>query len=333
MDGSDSIKVAVGVVKNNRRQILISQRPADKSHGGFWEFPGGKIKPGETAEQALRRELQEELNLTPERFRHLITVQHDYRNYSVSLYVYLVYTWHGDIHGREGQALEWVDLTSLSEYTYPAANNYIISALKLPEFYFITPETEILRKDFLYKCEKILAAGCRMIQFRCKTTPLTETRTVFSDLLQLCNKYSCNLLLNSTVDEAIKAGASGCHLSSLNLEKYKPVSLPEGFLAGASCHNLEELKLAESMHLDFAVLGPVRPTPSHPGSGCLGWEGFADLSARTNLPVYAIGGMKLSDIESAWQNGAQGLASITGIWESIRNKKLKLLQGQQMISV
>lgn len=171
-----------------------------------------------------------------------------------------------------------------------------------------------------------------MIQFRCKTIPFTETRPVFSDLLQLCNKYNCNLLLNSTVDEAIKAGASGCHLSSLNLEKHKTVSLPEGFFAGASCHNMEELKFAESMHLDFAVLGPVRPTLSHPDSGCLGWKRFADLSARTNLPVYAIGGMQISDIESAWLNGAQGLASITGIWEIIGDKKLKLLQGQQMIS-
>ena len=333
MNGTSPVNVAVGVVKNSHQKILISERPASKTHGGCWEFPGGKIKPGETVIDALSRELYEELNLTLEDSRRLITIRHNYDEYPVKLDVRLVHSWHGSIHGREGQAFKWVDINRLSEFTYPAANNYILSALSLPELYFITPEAELFREGFLDKCEKIIKAGCRMIQFRCKSRPFTDSRTIFNSLLKICSKNNCKLLLNSTPEEALNAGASGCHLSSSNLMKYQCRALPHGFILGGSCHNIEELNHAEEMKLDFVVLGSVYATASHHDSGCLGWDGFQKLAAQTNLPVYAIGGMQMKEMETAWDYGAQGLASISNIWQRPGNENLDLLYGKKMINV
>ncbi|MDX1518501.1 MAG: Nudix family hydrolase [Gammaproteobacteria bacterium] len=324
MHESDAIRVAVGVVMNDSRQILISRRPADRDHGGCWEFPGGKIKPGETAEHALLRELQEELNLTPLETRPLIRINHCYTDYSVILEVFLVRSWKGEATGLEGQSFKWVAQNRLSEFDFPAANGPILKALELPEIYFITPEQEILRKGFLDRCEKILAAGCRMVQFRSKQSAFSRTRTVFDELLIMCRAHDSSLLLNGTVPEAVDAGADGCHLSSNNLRKYSGSIRPDEFLIAASCHDGEELELASSLQLDFAVLGPVRKTGSHPVKKCLGWPGFCELSARAGLPVYAIGGMQLSDLETAWLNGGHGLACISAIWQLSDNDHPRL---------
>lgn len=310
------IHVAVGVVKNPRQQILIARRPAEKSHGGCWEFPGGKVGREETVTAALHRELLEELNLDTVAFRPLIAVDHDYPDYSVRLHVYLVYKWRGDVHGREGQLLRWVEIDRLDRYRYPRANRHILSALQLPELYLVTPEPEIRSPGFLAACEDILHGGCRMIQFRCKTVAFEKVRPVFNQLRDLCDRFNARLLLNSTMQQAVEAGAHGCHLSVNNLMQHRDNKLPEDFLLGASCHDRRQLELARECNADFVVVGPVKPTPTHPRAQELGWAGLGELVAATNLPVYAIGGMQPADLENCWQHGAHGLAAITGIWNS-----------------
>jgi 8-oxo-dGTP diphosphatase len=89
---------------------------------------------------------------------------------------------------------------------------------------------------------------------------------------------------------------------------------PRGILAAASCHNAAELERAMQMELDFAVLGPVMPTASHASMPTLGWEGFARIARGASIPVYAIGGVKRVDLETAWRAGAHGLAMISGAW-------------------
>jgi 8-oxo-dGTP diphosphatase len=69
-----------------------------------------------------------------------------------------------------------------------------------------------------------------------------------------------------------------------------------------------------ALELDFAVLGPVKPTPTHPGAATLGWDGFARIARGASIPVYAIGGMRRSDLEAAWRAGAHGVAMVSGAW-------------------
>src|SRR5690606_35147224 len=93
--------------------------------------------------------------------------------------------------------------------------------------------------------------------------------------------------------------------------------LPAELPVGASCHTLEELQAAQALGCDFAVLGPVQATATHPGVRPLGWEGFAELRQHVGLPIYAIGGLSPDDVEAARRQGAQGIAAIRALWSPV----------------
>ena len=128
-DSKKCVHVAVGVVINAERQILIALRPAHVHQGGLWEFPGGKVEQGETVEQALRRELKEELAIEARAFKPLLDLQHDYVDKSVRLDVWWVEGFEGQPVGQEGQAVRWVHSDQLAQYQFPEANQAIVDAI------------------------------------------------------------------------------------------------------------------------------------------------------------------------------------------------------------
>ncbi|HEX5801869.1 MAG TPA: thiamine phosphate synthase, partial [Azospira sp.] len=81
---------------------------------------------------------------------------------------------------------------------------------------------------------------------------------------------------------------------------------------GASCHTRDELARAAALELDYVLLGPVLPTPTHPQASGIGWPGFAELAERSPLPVLALGGMKPEMMDQAWAHGAHGIALMRG---------------------
>ncbi|MGH8541632.1 MAG: NUDIX domain-containing protein, partial [Stenotrophobium sp.] len=110
------IPVAAGCMVNAAGEVLIAQRPDGKIAAGLWEFPGGKIEPGESAHGALVRELHEELGVTVRAARPLIRIAHEYSDRSVILDTWLVSGFDGEPHARENQALAWVLPSRLSDY-------------------------------------------------------------------------------------------------------------------------------------------------------------------------------------------------------------------------
>ena len=124
------LHVAVGVVLDEARNILITRRSANSHQGGLWEFPGGKVEAGESIEQALTRELHEELGVVLQRSEPLLQVHHDYSDKAVLLDVYIVSGFSGVARGMEGQPFRWVAEDTLDEYSFPAANAPIVLALR-----------------------------------------------------------------------------------------------------------------------------------------------------------------------------------------------------------
>ncbi len=299
----------MGVIKNAHGQILISLRNHHLHQGGLWEFPGGKIEPDETVTQALVRELNEELDLTVEAFAPLIAIKHHYADLSVQLHVFTVERYSGTPKSRHGQPIRWVAPEELINYDFPAANQPIVTAVRLPPFYAILEDDE--PASLLIKLKKILVKDIKLIQARLKTLPPEQVELFLNQAQVLCKEQDAILLLNSAIPQLNRFNCGGIHLTSADLLACERRPLRAQWVA-ASCHNLNELWHAQNIGADFAVLAPVLPTPTHPEARVLGWKNFSRLAGQINLPVYALGGMTLHDLPAAQQAGAQGIAAIRG---------------------
>lgn len=304
--------VAAAIVRDGK--VLLTRRHVGAHQGGLWEFPGGKVDPGESADVALARELDEELGISAETFSPLISIPHDYADKSILLDVHCVEQFTGEPHGREGQPLEWVAIDELGRREFPAANLPVIAAMQLPQHYLITPDPSKEGGQFLARLELSLQAGVRLVQLRAKTLPGDEYRALASEVKTLCHCFGAKLLLNGPAVMVAQVGADGVHLSGRELLSLTERPVGYDLKVSASCHNVDELRHACKIGIDFAVLSPVMPTNTHPGAETLGWPKFTQLLEEILIPVYALGGMTLEDLSTAQQAGAQGIAAIGALW-------------------
>lgn len=308
------LHVAAAVIRDAADRVLITQRPRHAHQGGCWEFPGGKVEAGESVEQALQRELEEELGIRVAEAEPLIRIPYEYPEHRVVLDVWQVMRFEGQAHGREGQPLRWVAREELRGYTFPPANLPIITAARLPDRYLITPEPGADLPGFLRQLERSLRDGIRLVQLRCKTLADPAYLNLARQALELCAHHHARLLLNAAPEMLVQVPAHGVHLSSARLLAYRQRPVSHDHWLAASCHNERELQHARAIGVDFAVISPVLETSSHPEAAPLGWEAFARLSAQAGMPVYALGGMGLEQLAQAKRCGAQGIAAITALW-------------------
>ncbi|HFC92524.1 MAG TPA: Nudix family hydrolase [Leucothrix mucor] len=304
------LHVVVAVIQNKNGKILITQRNAEKHQGGKWEFPGGKVEQGESVQQALAREIDEELGIQIESVTPLIQIHHHYTELSVFLDVFTINTWQGEAYGKEGQPMRWVDLNKIHYYTFPVANQPILQALSLPDSCLITPEItdEVEFRQGVLRC---LDQGITLIQLRAKTLAPSAYIKRATWLIKQCHAYKTSVLLNSPPSQL--DCSQGLHLTSSQL--LAAISRPNTNLLSAACHNRSELLKAQQLAVDFIFLSPIKATTSHPEAIGKGWQWFADHIKEINIPVYALGGLGANDIKIAKQNGAQGVAAISQLWQ------------------
>jgi 8-oxo-dGTP diphosphatase len=299
------VEVAAAVIERPDGSFLLAQRPAGKPYAGWWEFPGGKVEHGEPAAEALERELHEELGIHVEKAYPWISRVHVYEHATVMLHFYRVVEWRGEPQGREAQAFVWQRWDAPMAEPMLPANGPVLSSLALPLEYAITDAQTHGLVRMLEKVERRLKDGLRLIQLRDRE--FWERGRLIEDLEDLTRRYGAKLMVAS------KAGRDGIHYTAAELMQLK--SRPKNTLAGASCHTLQELGHAMAIGMDFAVLGPVKYTQTHPNADTLGWRGFAEIAAGASIPVYAIGGLTREDMDEARRAGAHGLAMIRGSWE------------------
>ena len=127
---TELVHVAVGVILDKANRVLIALRDSSQHQGGLWEFPGGKLEVGENVQQALARELLEEVNLEVLACQPMLKVSHDYGDKQVLLDVWTVDEFRGSAKGVEGQEVRWVELVELDRFEFPVANLEISAALK-----------------------------------------------------------------------------------------------------------------------------------------------------------------------------------------------------------
>jgi len=315
MRGAGPVHVAVGVVQDSAGRVVIARRDAHRHQGGCWEFPGGKIEPKETPFAALQRELAEELGVAAEAASPLIRIPYDYGDRQVVLDVMRVTAYTGEPQGVEGQPVARVAVDSLDPAAFPAANRAIITALRLPSTYVISPDCQD-PDDWLAQLDRCLAGGAGLIQFRVRGESPGRDRLAI-EAVKRCHAGDAVMLVNGDAALAEASGADGVHLNARQLWDCSRQSLSGFAWIGASCHNGSELARAADLGADFAVFGPVAPTASHPGAAPLGWAAFADAVATARLPVYALGGMARADTDTAITHGGQGVAGIRGFWPGL----------------
>jgi len=254
--------------------LLLAQRLPDTHLAGKWEFPGGKIEDGESAEHALRRELHEELGIDAGAIEPLISVPWSYPGKAIVLHALRVVDFSGDPRGRQGQALRWVDTNDMRQLPMPLADRPIVTALRLPREYAITPEPTHDTAAFLEQIDVVAAApGMRLLQLRAKALPAHELHALASAAQARVKASGTALLLNGNVDLVRSLDLDGVHLPAAELMRLHERPLGADRWVAASCHDEKELAHAAAIGVDFAVLGPVLPPRSHPGLAALGWAG------------------------------------------------------------
>jgi len=312
-DTPQPTQVVAGVLLDARGRILLARRTAGRDLAGAWEFPGGKLERDETPLQALDRELNEELGIRVHAAEPLISVPHAGNGKRIVLDVYRITSFGGKPKGCEKQALAWAPPEKLSTYPMPPADRPVVAALTQPDRCLITPEPGADVDAFLVRVERALQAGIRRVQLRARSLDGAALAALAERVKACCESHRSELLING--DHAL-ARSLGCglHLRSEQLLACKQRPVPESQLLSASCHDAAELAHAQAIGVDFALLGPIQATSTHPERKGLGWTKFSRLRETVALPLYALGGMGEGDLAKSRRNGAQGIAAIRGLW-------------------
>lgn len=308
------VEVVAGVLLRPNGEFFLSSRPPGKVYEGYWEFPGGKIEPGETPQQALVRELREELGIEVKTAYPWLVQVFTYPHATVRLQFFQITEWNGEPHPHEGQQFSWQQPGATEVSPILPANAPILRGLALPRVMGITHLAGAASPErFLAGLQSALDKGLRLVQLREKQLPPAQLAELGREVVARCHAAGARVVVNGNAELARQIGADGLHLPAADLLACS--ARPDFALVGASCHNINELAQAAKLELDYALLGSVLPTQTHPDASPLGWGGMRQLLADGfALPVFALGGLSADDLDVARANGAHGVALMRAAW-------------------
>jgi len=321
-----AVPVVAAVLQDESGRFLLSQRPEGKVRAGEWEFPGGKLLQGESSHEGLCRELQEELGIEVLAAEHLHSFTHHYPDLTIRLHVARVLRWRHAPRAREQQHLDWFDAGVLPQSPLSAADAGIARLLQLPPLLYITPAVADSKQQqqLLASVDKALQLGAGLVYLRQPLLQPEQSLPLLQQISARCHQRAAGIVCNSelialsqrqnsklAVDgrhlRAAELSAAGCDDDLSDWRRQHPQAL-----LGASCHDRNELRQAQQAGCDYALLGAVKPSASHPGRAALGWRQLQTLSETTAMPLYACGGLQPADLDQARAHGAYGIAGIRG---------------------
>jgi 8-oxo-dGTP diphosphatase len=304
-------EVAAAVIERLDGTFLLAQRPEGKPYPDFWEFPGGKIEAGEDAATALARELKEELDIVVTESSPWITRVYAYTHATVRLHFLRVTAWEGEPRPLEGQAIRWQRVGATDVSPMLPANAPVLAALALPAVMIVSHAHEMGVDRWIARLAGRAVDEKLLVQIREKDANAQQVQHILSRALAHVVPLGSRVVVNSASGHFPQC--DGVHLTAKDLMQ-SPVR-PAGVLVGASCHDERELDHAEKIGVDYAVVGPVKHTASHPAASPMGWGRFAALIRGRAMPVYAIGGLARGDLAEARRQGAHGVALLSAAFD------------------
>ncbi len=305
------LHVVAAVLSDAQGRLLLASRPPGREHAGLWEFPGGKVEPGESHADALARELREELGVELASSEPLISVPQRQPQRLLWLHA-LRCRMRGEPRALDGQQLRWEHAQDIVPQAMPPADRPILAALREPGTLWITPAPSLSPPAMCALLHDAAARGCLRLLLRQPQAALEELQALAQIAQPLAATLGIQLVLGARSTGALALAAElglGAQLAESLLAQLD--ARPAGLVRlGASCHDEAGLARAEALGCDYATLSPVLPTATHPGTQPLGWAGFSARRACCSLPVYALGGLGPGDLARARAAGAQGIAGI-----------------------
>ena len=301
------VNVAASIVQAPDGRVLLAERTARQVAAGFWELPGGKMDPGETALDAARRELGEEIGIVPHALQPWVVYEHAFPTKRVRLHFFRVSGWDGDPRGCEGQRLAWVDPSSPSVAPVLPSNDRVLSALGLPRLCAVLDATDYGGPEgVLAVVPSLLAFGVRLLRLCAPQMAPDQRMALARRVAAVARPQHARVLLDGSPLTASRAGVDGMHAARAELHRLR--ARPQTPLWSATCHDGADLAHAAALGADLAVLSPVLACSQAPPRPLLGWEGFAQLARSSPIPVYAQGGLSPDCLDRAIGAGAAGIA-------------------------
>lgn len=302
------VHVAAGVLIRADGRVLLAERPANKSSGGHWEFPGGKLDAGEDVWRALLREVEEEVGVAIDMATPWLTYDHEYEDKIVRLHIFKVASWHGTARGRESQRISWEDPRDLGVTPLMEAYGAAIEALRLPTVIAEVFAEDFSRAELLTRIEGALRGGLRMMVLRARGMVPAQFAQLARRVADMTNRHEAMLLIDGARAPAAKGSVAGVHIARAQLSRMGPP--PPGAVWSVSCADPRELDRAAALGASFALVELATPENDPKAD----WEAFSGLIRGSALPVYASGDLGASDIDAALRAGAHGLALPLSAW-------------------
>ncbi len=219
--------------------------------------------------------------------------------------------WEGEPQPLEDQDIRWQRAAAPDVAPMLPANAPVLAALALPAVMIVSDAAAQGIDPWIERLTALVTGEQVLVQIREKSMEHLRVQHLVSRALTRAEPFGSRVVVNSASGSYPQA--TGIHLTSRDLMAAS--ARPAAPLAGASCHDAAQLDQAAALGLDYAVLGPVKKTASHPQAAPLGWERFAELARGRPMPVYAIGGLTRADLAEARRHGAHGVALLSAAFE------------------
>lgn len=300
-----------------QNHVLTAWRKPTQDQGTCWEFPGGKVEAAESAEEALHREVQEEIGVEITSFVLRLKYTHRYPDEQLTFMVYQIRADPLKLYAQEKQFLRWYPINRLRFEDFPLANRAIIRALRLPGLYAITPnctdpEQAVASVQAIVRRYQTGVWSAQNFMLSLRFPELFEYTQVVQNVLPMTQAAGIPVLIHDHLDSLPEMADSiaGIHFSQKGFSQLQQRPVRSNQFVAVSCHNLKEVTQAQKRGADFCVLGPVQSHVKFPAQQGIGWEGFHQIVQQVDIPVLALGGIQLGDLPAVHRCGGQGIAGI-----------------------